>query len=394
VEGNVPIRYLGSKSRVAATIAREVLNGHPTQVVDLFAGVGHLSSGFAMKCPVHSIDVSAFAAEILMWRIASGPRDPDQVAATIEPIYAEHQSLMSDAYAREREAEATFFASPSAAAFMEVEASFGSEPGETRCRLDGSLITSYFANSYFGVRQAIELDAIRCALSRARSEGRLTVDGEREGLIALLCAMTHLSNSPGHFAQWFAVEGRVSEVTKLWSRGVWTQWRRELHRMRPAGTVDWRRGNRVTRANSLELDVPLAGRPVMLADPPYTEAQYSRFYHVLETTTLYDYPECHHRGRYRSDRYKSPFSHRTGVIEAFRSLFDLTLRSNGELFVTYPECAMLHKAGSSIPDVAMEVGLRATRISTYELAHAAPGRGQARPKIVKEELWRVDAQSR
>ena len=42
-------------------------------------------------------------------------------------------------------------------------------------------------------------------------------------------------------------------------------------------------------------------------DPPYTNAHYSRFYHIPETLVLYDYPEIEFSGRYRTDRFQSGF---------------------------------------------------------------------------------------
>ena len=50
--------------------------------------------------------------------------------------------------------------------------------------------------------------------------------------------------------------------------------------------------------------------------PPYTDAQYSRYYHVLETLVTYSYPAISNVGRYPDGRFQTPFSHASKVKES------------------------------------------------------------------------------
>ena len=52
-------------------------------------------------------------------------------------------------------------------------------------------------------------------------------------------------------------------------------------------------------------------------DPPYTNAHYSRFYHILETLVNYDYPELEFFGRYRNDRFQSSFCIKSEATQEF-----------------------------------------------------------------------------
>ena len=72
-------------------------------------------------------------------------------------------------------------------------------------------------------------------------------------------------------------------------------------------------------------------------DPPYTNAHYSRFYHILETLVLYDYPGIEYFGRYRSDRYQSPFCIRSEAFDEFSKMISLCSKSKKKLFISYSD---------------------------------------------------------
>ena len=82
------------------------------------------------------------------------------------------------------------------------------------------------------------------------------------------------------------------------------------------------------------------------ADPPYTIDHYSRFYHILESIALYDYPELAMmnkskvgnvimKGLYRVERYQSPFCIPSKAKVAFTNLFKGASRFNCPLLLSY-----------------------------------------------------------
>src|SRR5207253_2965645 len=93
----------------------------------------------------------------------------------------------------------------------------------------------------------------------------------------------------------------------------------------PLGSAAWRARNRVLCTNALtlwsDLDAAQLRGAVIYADPPYSKDHYSRYYHVLETLVRYDYPSAAGAGRYRPDRYSTPFSLRRQAPAAFNALF-------------------------------------------------------------------------
>ena len=84
---------------------------------------------------------------------------------------------------------------------------------------------------------------------------------------------------------------------------------------------------------------------IVYADPPYTRDHYSRFYHVLETISLFDSPIVsktkiagkikNSRGMYRENRHQSDFCIRSKAPKTFEYLFDKVAKKNKILLLSY-----------------------------------------------------------
>ncbi len=181
------------------------------------------------------------------------------------------------------------------------------------------LITYYFANAYFGLKQAIELDSIRYSIDRVieRNESPDKRKELRSLLVAaLLSVASTMSSAPGHFAE-YQRKFSIMNARKTWAkRREKNAWNLFCERVRyfanehppfliEAYNEDW-------TAALAECDNRLESAKVttVYADPPMSDFQYSRFYHVLTTIHRYDYPNSHGRGLYRGDRFSSKFSSR------------------------------------------------------------------------------------
>ena len=86
-------------------------------------------------------------------------------------------------------------------------------------------------------------------------------------------------------------------------------------------------------------------------DPPYTNAHYSRFYHILETLVLYDYPDIEFFGRYRSDRYQSPFCIRSEALNEFSEMMRLCSESKKKLVISYSDTSQCILKKDEIIDI-------------------------------------------
>ena len=165
-------------------------------------------------------------------------------------------------------------------------------------------------------------------------------------LCALVYAIDECVTSTGHFAQFrhsnspeaFAAiaEQRKKSVVRLFNK-----WILELF----GEPVESKFENRATCEDYSSLLRGMSStkaRPALIyADPPYTADHYSRYYHVLETLCLYDYPDSKGRGRYRQDRSNSGFSLRSKVSEEFKNLVNLSAKLGSDLLVSYTNDGMV-----------------------------------------------------
>lgn len=79
-------------------------------------------------------------------------------------------------------------------------------------------------------------------------------------------------------------------------------------------------------------------------DSPYTQEQYSRFYHILETVVKYDYPEVNFKAKYRNDRFQSSFCYKGRVEQEFATIFDYCKTNLKNLVISYSDKGLLDVA--------------------------------------------------
>lgn len=219
------------------------------------------------------------------------------------------------------------------------------------------LATAYYPNVYLGIRQAIATDSLRYAIDQLDPRDRLTRRKREHYLGALLHALSVTTSATSHFCQPRGL-GRESEVQAVlarrspsiasrlitFSREIAATVRETRHR--PGNAVfqgDWRS---LFRPEGLGADAwadPAARADVVYVDPPYTSDNYSRFYHLLEVVTDYDYPPLDlvrgaaTKGRYPEigRRHQSAFCRRATVEDELRALLGACARAGAACAVSY-----------------------------------------------------------
>lgn len=179
-----------------------------------------------------------------------------------------------------------------------------------------TLFQKLYSDTYFSATQCAEIDHLRGAIEGIADPVRRSMY-----LTCLMSAMCYVQSTPGHFAQYLPPH----HPRAAYLRGL-SITRAFLDKCEDfAGLVQ---GPHECRVTALEYRAFLAAHhdllhdvAVFYVDPPYTADQYSRFYHVLETLVRYDNPAVRHKGRYRTDRFRSEFCLRSRVAAAFRELF-------------------------------------------------------------------------
>jgi adenine-specific DNA-methyltransferase len=344
---------MGTKRELAPVVARVIGQAKPGLLLDAFAGMGAVAEATAPTRQVWTNDVQHFAHLVTkaMFTSKHGPLTAAEFAAVVEHRYEEkevtYSAVLKDALALEAKAlQATEFKpyvdliDEARHIHADLLANAATSPS----------FSSTYAWTYFGLRQCVELDSARSSIDILLAEKAIDADDWQWALLALGKAALRVANTPGHFAQYLRLHERTFARTKrLRRRSVWAEWLIALSEMASLGTLEWRQGNRATRADSLELlashDGAHPSPSVVYCDPPYTDDQYSRFYHVLETLVLYDSPAVTGAGQYRGDRFNTPFSVKGCVDNAFECLVSSVANLGADLVLSYPSNGLLYEAG-------------------------------------------------
>jgi adenine-specific DNA-methyltransferase len=219
--------------------------------------------------------------------------------------------------------------------------------GQHQSQKSPPIATTFYAGSYFGIRQAIEIDALRnaievLALSRWQRDA---------ALCCLTTAMSLAAFTPGkHFAQPHKIDQakdlsfhqeRALADRSISVLGVFLDTCAKLDEL-PYRHAHGHRALQSQLENLQPNAVP-TDVAVVYADPPYTAQQYSRFYHVPESITTGRVPRLQiHRGHitsglYPADRFKSRFCSKTDSCRAFRDLFAFTKDLNVPIVISYAQ---------------------------------------------------------
>lgn len=76
---------------------------------------------------------------------------------------------------------------------------------------------------------------------------------------------------------------------------------------------------------------------IIYMDPPYTNAHYSRFYHILETLCKYDYPVINFNAKYRENRYQSSFCIKSKAKKEFELMVQLCWEKKKKIVISYSD---------------------------------------------------------
>lgn len=359
---------MGTK-RSLAPIVRDAIVGleRGGQVADLFSGMGSVATSMASAAPVLTNDALAFTTTFARARFLLGGRVPaGQMARRLFPRFRIAYELLHDDFElrMNRERNALAAGRSELASFMETAPHVGNSDWYRRHARRAAESTSveryrlavlYFSGGYFSTSQAAQLDALRYAIDHLEIAQAVNRDWLLAGWLATAGVVI---NAPGHAAQFLKPgnDAVYKRIRRQWQRPVWSIFVEQLEAVQAVGTKRWRAKNSVCNDDALSLldsrdfdDVSVA-----YADPPYTKDHYSRFYHVYETLYRYDFPESHGAGRYRPDRFQSPFSLARNVEDAFRKLFVGVAERGLPLVLSYPDNGLLHRGGTRVTTLLEE----------------------------------------
>lgn len=397
------VQYLGGKSRIIEFIFDSItkLFGTKTKFVDLFSGSGVVGyNALMMGYELYSNDIQPYSFVInksILTNEYGNLEDARHYLAskTEEDLFSGKRSI----YIEDFEIEKNFFQATSHNNLLWREyQNFNSKtkrfenesPKDISKSNNWDLFLYYYRNTYFGVRQCAEIDFIRQYCERFDENTKNHI---------MACTISALSKSctgTTHLAQYLKVHNESTALNIINKRklsiidsvvcGIENILKNKLtNKARYVGNLDF--------SKALE-EIKPDKNTIIYADPPYFKEHYSRYYHVLDTFVLYDYPELTFNpridavtiGRYRKDRIVSDFGKRNKATEAFKRLFSVCVDYGANLAISYTKSSIVGE--DVFYSIAREFDLK---ISTREFELLHSGQGQPRHKRVTEVLFLISS---
>lgn len=370
------IHYLGSKLRLLDFIEGVIdsVDSSYCGVCDLFSGSGSVTQRLSSHRRVISVDIQEYS-RVICSALLSQPPDrgkiDDYLASVIESVAKAEkanysfwgdlidleQSLLSSDHRSDLDSLCSFLEQCSiynrlSNSSSHCDSRLGAATERVLLSITSNerrswLISQYFGGIFFSFKQAVVLDTILSRIQLAPKDLKPLL------LASLISTASDLVNTVGkQFAQ--PISPRSSSGAP--KSGLLSQVRRDRIKDATTSYLSWvAKYMNVMPCRkphmSLKMDYyeALGTLPddvkIVYADPPYTRDHYSRFYHVLETIALNDYPVVTRsnigrgtrlsKGMYRQDRHQSPFCIKSQAPREFERMFQKVAKTDRALVLSY-----------------------------------------------------------
>lgn len=293
------------------------------RVVDLFCGAGSIAwfVGEETSLPVIAVDLQSYAT-IFTGSVIERDSPVDPIELKEEWIAKVEKKLPKiSLYLKSLELE-------------NEETDFTEKVYKSRkfCQTPSTIgpVFNAYGGYYFSPKQALIMDVLMKELPKNKIWNMICH-------AALIEAASVCAASPGHTAQPFQpTVSAVKFIEISWSKDVIQECIKALIAIAP------RHANvkgKVFAGDAFEFIEKLGPNDLVIVDPPYSEVQYSRFYHVLETIARKKHYEVFGAGRYPNilERPQSGFSSKSKSTQAMEKLLERISRRGATLIVTFPQ---------------------------------------------------------
>lgn len=198
------------------------------------------------------------------------------------------------------------------------------------------LFTTYYSGYYFGLRQSIQIDSIRYAIENSTNNKEIL-------FTCLYYAMKESTFSKdGHMAQPLNHAKNLHRLFKCREKNIYEIFKRKFVEFSNEKVIKIQSNVYNLSFEELILNEEILGKvDFIYADPPYTDMQYSRYFHLLNTVTTYDYPVLTRKngklttGLYADNRFQSKISNRRTALTELHGLMCAAKHNNCTLAFSY-----------------------------------------------------------
>lgn len=296
------LNYQGNKHKLLSFIDGHIKTflSKDKALLDIFCGGCSVTNHFSKKYPIIANDLEPYSSIIAKAILLKNQKKAfddafyanflDSYSLHLNKICTQLSSLInlerellsakSDDYVQFSKTVPTFWNggySPltknriDAASFENIENSF-------------ILFTCFYSNNYFGLFQAAQIDSLRFAIQNA--DRSYNID------FLFLCLFGAMNkcvfSKDGHMAQPLNIEKNFKRAILVRNKDIFDEFMLIYNEYNSLLVFD-NKINQVFNENFVELLNHLDSNKIgcIYADPPYTDMQYSRYYHLLNTACEY-----------------------------------------------------------------------------------------------------------
>ena len=202
------------------------------------------------------------------------------------------------------------------------------------------LFLQYYSNTYFGVKQAAEIDSLRFAIEASKGTDVFPLM-----MASLYYAMKEaVFAKDGHMAQPLNLKKNFNKLIKQRNKSIYSLFISKFSEFFSDDFIVSNFNNQVFNMDFEDLlNLPEIQKDVDLiyADPPYTDMQYSRYYHLLNFVTRYQplpptlLGGSYTKGLYTEGRFQSQLSAKSKSLGAFTHLIDFAYDFKKNLVISF-----------------------------------------------------------
>lgn len=430
------IRYLGIKTKLISEIKTEIIaNTDPDKaILDLFAGSNIVAQSLMDKRIVYTNDIQKYShcvGELVVKGVEKSKRNKLNLKSILESKYYKDNykcliDIFNEPLKKEKlvldkvkkikndevilvnkyvnELKILYDNQPYTNNFTDVITEFSNLDylyskefyRKKRSEKNNStymLFTLNYAMPYFSLQQSILIDSYRYAIDK------MYLNSEIDGSVynAFLCALVFLLQNivcsvGDHFAQpqqlkLIDEKKHIKELKKIISKKNFNIYDCLNDKINEIANRDfYSLENRCFNRDCMEIikdDSIMDKVDGIYIDPPYTNAHYSRFYHILETLVEYNYPDINFKGRYSEDRIQSDFCIKSKAIKAFDSLIETCSLKQKKLFISYSDTSQCILSKKELIDICEK---HYHEVKLKEIDHMYRNFGQKAHRVTGKEL--------
>lgn len=346
------LNYQGNKASLMPFISEHIYKyvQQGDKICDLFSGSGSVGSFFKKDFDIISND-----AEIYSTIISSALLNMPKKSLLIEmkDIFINgfklNKKQLTKKYEEIISIERVLLTKSDTYSLIDIYSDFPTiwndkdiTPDILKKRNEYNLFLHYYAGTYFGIEQSIDIDAI----IKTINEIELT---ETKNVLfsCLFYAMKEtVFSKDGHMAQPLNIEKNVIRHIKQRKKEILFYFLNKLEEFISKSSNE--NINQNHKIYNLDMTVLLKERSftdqkinLIYADPPYTDMQYSRYYHLLNIAVKYNYPQPtiiggnFTNGLYTEGRNQSDLSKKSTAKNKIQDLYNYCKNNDITLVLSY-----------------------------------------------------------